>query len=203
MALMFFPDRAGALGKWPASPRPGGTVAVLVPSALDAQPAYGPFVDMAARHAGPEARSLLSTYFACGDARTSCRPCSSRPGCTSTVVTSHAGLSRFPSIDAACMPPRSRAPHSLSGSPRTSTSGFARRPTRCLLDSSPTKVNLKFPFESLVVVGRKRRRHESPLRPAPLAPPPPGEGGSGRVTARTLAQQRPLRSLCSFCSHSR
>ncbi|HEX6657861.1 MAG TPA: methyltransferase domain-containing protein [Ilumatobacter sp.] len=67
MALMFFPDRARALGEMRRVIRPDGTVAVCVPASLDAQPAYGPFVEMAARHAGPEAVSLLSTYWACGD----------------------------------------------------------------------------------------------------------------------------------------
>jgi hypothetical protein len=42
-------------------------VALLVPGRLAAQPAYGPFVEMATHHAGPDAASLLSTYFACGE----------------------------------------------------------------------------------------------------------------------------------------
>jgi ubiquinone/menaquinone biosynthesis C-methylase UbiE len=67
MALMFFPDRERALGEMGRVVKPNGTVAVCVPASLDAQPAYGPFVEMAARHAGPEAVSLLSTYWACGD----------------------------------------------------------------------------------------------------------------------------------------
>lgn len=67
MALMFFPDRAGALREMRRVATRDATVAVLVPGRLDAQPAYGPFVEMAARHAGPEAESLLSTYFVCGD----------------------------------------------------------------------------------------------------------------------------------------
>ena len=67
MALMYFPERAAALREMGRVAAAGGTVAVLVPSALDVQPAYGPLVDMAARHAGAQARSLLSTYFACGD----------------------------------------------------------------------------------------------------------------------------------------
>ena len=45
---------------------PGGTVAAVVPSALAVRPAFAPFVDLAVRHAGPEAASLLGTYFACG-----------------------------------------------------------------------------------------------------------------------------------------
>ncbi|MGH8993171.1 MAG: class I SAM-dependent methyltransferase [Acidimicrobiia bacterium] len=67
MALMFFPDRLKALTEMGRVVRPGGTVAIAVPSHLDDQVAFSPFVAMAARHAGPEALSLLSTYFICGD----------------------------------------------------------------------------------------------------------------------------------------
>jgi ubiquinone/menaquinone biosynthesis C-methylase UbiE len=67
MALMFFPDRACALGEMRRVVTAAGTVAVLVPAALRAQPAYEPFVAMVARHAGPDTMSLLGTYFACGD----------------------------------------------------------------------------------------------------------------------------------------
>ncbi len=44
-----------------------GTVAVQVYSKLEAQPGYGPFVEVAARHAGPEAISLLGAYWVHGD----------------------------------------------------------------------------------------------------------------------------------------
>jgi ubiquinone/menaquinone biosynthesis C-methylase UbiE len=67
MALMFFPDRAGALREMRRVAGAGGTVAIAVPAHLPAQPAYAPFVEMAARHAGPDALSLLGAYFACGD----------------------------------------------------------------------------------------------------------------------------------------
>ena len=67
MALMFFPDRIRALREMARVAPPAGTVAVLVPAGLDAQPAYGPFVDMAARHAGPRGPVPADTYFACGD----------------------------------------------------------------------------------------------------------------------------------------
>ncbi|HEX2074694.1 MAG TPA: hypothetical protein VHF92_12990, partial [Geodermatophilus sp.] len=59
--------RTAALREMARVARPGGTVAVVVPASLDAQPAYRPFVEMAARHAGPEAVALLGTYWACGD----------------------------------------------------------------------------------------------------------------------------------------
>jgi SAM-dependent methyltransferase len=67
MALMFFPDRTAALSEMARVARPGGTVAVLVPSRLDLQPAFRPLLEMIAGYAGPEARSLLGTYFVCGD----------------------------------------------------------------------------------------------------------------------------------------
>lgn len=67
MALMFFPDRVAAIEEMRRVVKPGGTVVVMVPSSLDAQPAYRTLVDLAARHAGPEAVAMLSAYWACGD----------------------------------------------------------------------------------------------------------------------------------------
>jgi ubiquinone/menaquinone biosynthesis C-methylase UbiE len=67
MALMFFPDPVAALREMGRVARTDGTVALVVPASLSSQPAYGPFVEMAARHAGPQAVSLLSTYWRCGD----------------------------------------------------------------------------------------------------------------------------------------
>ena len=99
MALMFFPDRAGALRELARVAAPGGTVAVLVPSSLDAQPAYGPLVDMAAGHAGPEARSLLGTYFACGDVG-DLVGLFEQAGLRDATTETHMGTARFPSADA-------------------------------------------------------------------------------------------------------
>ena len=100
MALMFFPARAAALGEMRRVTAARGTIAVLVPSDLDAQPAYGPLVDMAAHHAGPEARSLMSTYFACGDLDELCGLFESA-GLRVTNTHSHTGTVRFLSVDAA------------------------------------------------------------------------------------------------------
>jgi hypothetical protein len=47
--------------------KPQGTVVIMVPSRLDAQPAYRLLVELAAEHAGPEAVAMLSAYWACGD----------------------------------------------------------------------------------------------------------------------------------------
>jgi SAM-dependent methyltransferase len=99
MALMFFPERVAALREMGRVTAAGGTVAVLVPSALDVQPAYGPLVDMAARHAGGQARSLLSTYFACGDLD-ELRSLFAAAGLRVTGTRGHVGTARFPSVDA-------------------------------------------------------------------------------------------------------
>jgi ubiquinone/menaquinone biosynthesis C-methylase UbiE len=66
-ALMFFPDATRALGEMARVCRPGGTIGVQVFAGLDTQPAYGPWIEMVAQHAGQDAISLLSTYWVHGD----------------------------------------------------------------------------------------------------------------------------------------
>src|SRR5215472_12113107 len=99
MALMFFPDRVAALREMARVAAPNGTVAVLVPAGLDAKPAYGPFVDVAARHAGPQARSLLDTYFACGDLD-GLTGWFGRASLHVTTAGTRSGIMRFSSVDA-------------------------------------------------------------------------------------------------------
>ena len=67
MALMFFSDQPGAIREMGRVVKPRGTVVIMVPSSLDAQPAYRLLVELAATHAGPDAVAMLSTYWACGD----------------------------------------------------------------------------------------------------------------------------------------
>ncbi len=98
MAMMFFPDRAGALREMARVARPGGIVALAVPAALEAQPAYGPFVEMAARVAGPDVVSLLSTYWACGDVD-ELRRLLATSGLEVVDLRTHAGTARFGSPD--------------------------------------------------------------------------------------------------------
>jgi hypothetical protein len=57
---MFFPDAGQALREMARVVRDEGVVAVQVWNRLEAQPAYQRFADVAARHAGPEARSSWS-----------------------------------------------------------------------------------------------------------------------------------------------
>src|SRR5262245_31664321 len=67
-ALMFFPNRERAVSELARVARGGGRVVVSVPAELSAQTgAYGPLVDLAVEHAGPEAVSLLGVYWSCGD----------------------------------------------------------------------------------------------------------------------------------------
>jgi SAM-dependent methyltransferase len=99
MAMMFFPDRVHALREMARVAKPTGTIAVIVPSSLDAQAAYGPFVDMAVGHAGAEARSLLSTYFACGHL-TDLERWFADAGLRVSATGQHLGWARFPSVDA-------------------------------------------------------------------------------------------------------
>jgi ubiquinone/menaquinone biosynthesis C-methylase UbiE len=99
MALMLFPDRAAAIAEMGRVCTVGGAIAVAVPGNLAEQPAYGPFVDMAARHAGPEARSLLSSYFSCGDVD-ELVALFEQAGLRVAGVHSEHGTARFPSVDA-------------------------------------------------------------------------------------------------------
>ena len=78
----------------------GGTVALVVPSALDAQPAFRPFLETAARIAGPEARSLLGAYFVCGDLDELAADVASA-GLTMSVSRPVTGTYAAPSVDAA------------------------------------------------------------------------------------------------------
>lgn len=66
-AIFFFPAPTGALAEMARVTRPSGRVVVQSFSSLQAQPAYGPWVRMVARHAGPDAVELLGTYWAHGN----------------------------------------------------------------------------------------------------------------------------------------
>lgn len=99
MAVMFFPDRRTALREMARVAAPGGTVAVLVPGDLQSQALFAPFVAMAGRHGGPEAMSLLGSYFACGDLRELTDLVESA-GLKATASRTHRGTYRAPTVDA-------------------------------------------------------------------------------------------------------
>jgi ubiquinone/menaquinone biosynthesis C-methylase UbiE len=98
MALRFCPDRVRALAEMRRVARPDGCVALCVPASLDDQPAYRPLVEVAARHAGPEALSLLGTYWACGDVASLEEWCAAA-GLRVVESVTHAGVARFASAD--------------------------------------------------------------------------------------------------------
>lgn len=97
-ALMFFPDRARSLREMARVAADGGTVAVQVWAGLDVQPGYGPFVEIAARHAGPEAVDLLSAYWVLGDLDLVCSLLVAA-GLEVTTTSTRVGTARFGSID--------------------------------------------------------------------------------------------------------
>ncbi len=96
--LMFFPDATGALRDMARVCKPAGTVGVQVYSSLQAQPAYGPWINMVARHAGPEATNLLSTYWVHGDLDV-LRDRFEAAGLEVTTVETILGTARFGSIE--------------------------------------------------------------------------------------------------------
>ena len=66
-ALMFFADPRRALAEMARAIKDDGTVAIQVWDRLEDQPAYRPFVEVAARSAGEHATELLGSYFSRGD----------------------------------------------------------------------------------------------------------------------------------------
>lgn len=65
MALMFFPDRAKAIAEMRRVAR--DRVALLVPSALEDQPAYRLLADVVVKHSGADGASVFDTYWSCGN----------------------------------------------------------------------------------------------------------------------------------------
>lgn len=98
MALMFFPDRSAALAEMARVTTEGGTVACVVPAGIADQPAYGPFVRVVVDEAGPEAASLLDTYWSCGDLA-ELRGLFSAARLQVTSTRTHLGTAKFGSAD--------------------------------------------------------------------------------------------------------
>lgn len=96
-SIFFFPDPTGALREMGRVTRPGGRLVVQAFSSLAAQPAYGPWVDMVARYAGPDAVELLGTYWTHGDAEIMRKRCADA-GLRVSAVYEHTRPAYFPNI---------------------------------------------------------------------------------------------------------
>lgn len=98
-AAMFFPDVTAALREMGRVARPGGTVAVQVFDRREAQPAYGPWIEMVAQHAGEDALQMLGTYWVHGDRELMRERCEAA-GLSVTAVHEHQRPASFPSVEA-------------------------------------------------------------------------------------------------------
>lgn len=154
MAFMFFPDRAQVLREMARVVTAGGTVAFSVPSRLDAQPAYASFVAMVARHAGPEALSLLGAYFASGDLD-ELRALVDAAGLQLAATRTYLGKVKCPSIDAFVATEVESTPLRE----RISDAIYSRihEEARVLLRSYTTPNGAEIPLEGHVIAARSRR----------------------------------------------
>ena len=154
MALMFVPDRTAALGEMGRVVKQGGAVGLLVPSELERQVAFAPFVDIVARHAGPDARSLMSSYFACGslDGLTALLETA---GLTVTTARIETGIYSAPSVDVAVANEIESTP--LRGRISDAAYQLIRDDARELFGPyTAADETLNAPFDANLVVARRR-----------------------------------------------
>jgi ubiquinone/menaquinone biosynthesis C-methylase UbiE len=153
MAMMFFPDPTAALREMRRVVRPEGTVGVLVPGTLSANPPYQIFVDIVTRHAGPDARNLVTTYFALGDLAALVQRFSDA-GLRVTAATTPVGESRSGSIDELVTVEIDSTPLG----DRLDPAARERILADCREAIAPWRTedgSLRFPFESNLVIARR------------------------------------------------
>jgi SAM-dependent methyltransferase len=97
--LMFFDDRERAIGEMLRVLKPGGTLAVAVWDALEANPPYAAEVALVERLAGAAAADALRAPFALGDAG-ALAALFSRAGAAAVRVATGPAPARFPSVRA-------------------------------------------------------------------------------------------------------
>ena len=97
--LMFVPDPTTALREMARVTAADGTVAVQVWGAPQRQRGFRPLADAVARHAGPQAVELVSTYFRLGDPDAVTDRCAAAGLSVTQLRTSEITL-RAPSVDA-------------------------------------------------------------------------------------------------------
>lgn len=154
MAMMFFEDRARAVAEMARAAVVGGTVAVLVPATIGEQVAFGPFAEMVVSHAGASSRKLLESYFSCGD-----------PDRVSELFTqagldvTHAGVAtgtyRAPSVEGFVATEVQSTP--LGQQLTDETYRAVEADAKHVLAPYVTATGaVEAPFDSIVVVGRRR-----------------------------------------------
>jgi SAM-dependent methyltransferase len=152
MALMFFGDRTAAMREMTRVMTDGGTVAVLVPATLGEQPAYGPFIDLLVGHVGPEARSLLGSYFVCGD-RDQLVGLFAQAGLHATTCAEF-GAARFASAEAAVATEVNSTPLGEHMTPQL-YEAILSDARRVLAPYATADGSLEIPFLSHIVTGRR------------------------------------------------
>ena len=151
MAAMFFPDPAAAVREMRRVARPAGAVAVLVPGTLAANRPYELFVDVVTRHAGPDARNLITTYFALGD-RDALAEVMAGAGLVVTQATETVGRMGFGSTDELVTVEIDSTPLGERLSP-AAREGILTD-CRAALARWTTAGDLRFPFTSNLVVAQ-------------------------------------------------
>lgn len=153
--LMFFPDPAAALAEMGRVVTPAGTVAVQVWGRLESSHGYLPFVEVATRHAGPQAIELLSTYFTLGDLDRLIG-LFSEAGLDVTDTTTRLGSMRFGSIDEFVTTEVESTP--LRGAIDDATYQAIRADAREALGGFVTGEGVAVPIEGHIVVARPAGR---------------------------------------------
>jgi SAM-dependent methyltransferase len=97
-AMMFFPDRVGALAQMRRVAKPGGRVLIQVPGRLAESPGYAALTDVVGRHAGAEAVELIAYYFSAGDPAQLAAQVQ-QAGLTVTASDSWMTATRLPDLD--------------------------------------------------------------------------------------------------------
>ena len=152
-ALFFFADPGRAVAEMARVVVPGGVVALQTYAPLAEQPAYGPFVELVAEHAGPEARILLGTYWSQGDIDDLLRV-TSAAGLSLLESRSSLGVAIFPSAAAVAHTEIQATPLAERIAPETYASIVAD--TEELLGTYADASGLvHLPIRATLVAGRK------------------------------------------------
>lgn len=154
-SLMFFSDPEAALTEMARVVKPDGAVGLQVWGRLEASVGFLPFVEVAARHAGPDAINLLSTYFVHGDLEHLRRLVASG-GLEVTSTATRMGAIRYESVDDFVRNEIESTP--LIDRINQETYDLIRRDAGAALARYVTDAGVKLPIEGHIVVARPSRR---------------------------------------------